>query len=71
MGRFGYWAVEVRKLTESKEERYCSGSTPASAHRLRVELVRRAPRAILRLADFIESSNLKDDLVEWEYIGAR
>ena len=42
--------MDARKLAVRDEKWNCSGGTPASAQRLRVGLVRRAPRASRRAA---------------------
>jgi len=43
--------VDAKKLVVRDKKRNCSGSTPASAQRLRVREVCRAPRASRRVAD--------------------
>ena len=50
--------MDARRLAVS-DINNCSGGTPASAQRLRTGVVRRAPRASRRAADWIVSLNFK------------
>jgi len=48
IGISGYWAVEVMKLAVRISLRKWRGGSADSAHKLRLGLVRKAPRASLR-----------------------
>jgi len=51
--------VDAKKLAVRDRKRNCSGVTRASAQRLRVEEVCRAPRVSRRAADRIESRSFR------------
>lgn len=63
IGRCGDWETEDRKLEVIVSLRKLRGGSPASAHRLSVGLVRKAPRASLRAEDWTVSSCERADLL--------
>lgn len=70
IGRSGSWATDAKKFAVKIRKRNWRGGSAASAQRLMVGLVRKAPRAIRRAENWIVFRSCREDLLDCEYIGA-